>query len=66
LILADGYYDFSEEQQNILPNGLKKGGKVIAMNNALSIFEDKEAYSLTLLNRKKLKKYGKSRLRINY
>jgi hypothetical protein len=46
LILADGYYDFSEEQQNILPNGLKKG--MIAMNNALSIFEDKEAYSLTL------------------
>jgi hypothetical protein len=36
------------------------GGKVIAMNNALSIFEDKEAYSLTLLNRKKLKKYGKA------
>jgi hypothetical protein len=38
-----------------------KKGKV-SMNNALSIFEDKEAYSLTLLNQKP---YGKAG-RINY
>jgi hypothetical protein len=54
LILADGYYDFSEEQQKHITEWIKRG-KVIAMNNALSIFEDKEAYSLTLLNRKPAK-----------
>jgi hypothetical protein len=35
---------------------------VIAMNNALSIFEDKEAYNLTLLNRMKLRKVLKKLL----
>jgi hypothetical protein len=37
LILADGYYDFSEEQQKHITEWIKRG-KVIAMNNALSIF----------------------------
>jgi hypothetical protein len=46
--LADGHYDFSNEQQKQIEDWIKKGGKVIAMNNALSLFEDKEGYALTL------------------
>jgi hypothetical protein len=56
LILADGYYDFSEEQQTEITEWVKNGGKVIAMNNALSVFEDKEAYSLSLFESDEAKK----------
>lgn len=47
LILADGYYDFSEEQQKQIGEWIKNGGKVIAMNGALSLFEGKEGYALS-------------------
>jgi hypothetical protein len=56
LILADGSYDFSEDQQKQIEDWIKKGGKVIAMNNALSIFEDKEGYALTLFESEDEKK----------
>lgn len=48
LILADGSYDFSKEQQKQIDDWIKNGGKVIAMNNALNVFADKEGYSLSL------------------
>ena len=47
LILADGDYDFSEDQQNKIGEWIKNGGKVIAMNGALSIFNGKEGYALS-------------------
>ena len=56
LILADGYYDFSDEQQKQIEDWIKKGGKVIAMNNALSLFEDKEGYALTPFESEEAKK----------
>lgn len=48
LILADGNYNFSDEQRKQLDEWIKKGGKVIAMNNALSLFEGNPNYALTL------------------
>jgi hypothetical protein len=56
LILADGFYDFSVDQQKQITEWIKNGGKVIAMNNALSVFEEKEAYSLTLFESDEAKK----------
>jgi hypothetical protein len=47
VILADGDYDFSEDQQNKLAEWIKNGGKVIAMNGALSLFDGKEGYALS-------------------
>jgi hypothetical protein len=47
LILPDGYYNFSEEQQKQIAEWVKNGGKVIAMNSALSLFEGKEGYALS-------------------
>lgn len=47
LILADGYYSLSEEQQKKLAEWVSNGGKVIAMNNALSLFDGKENFALT-------------------
>ena len=47
LILADGDYTFSEEQQNKIGDWIKNGGKVIAMNGALSLFDVKEGYALS-------------------
>ena len=47
LILADGYYEFSEDQQKKINEWIKNGGKVIAMNNALALFEAKEGYALS-------------------
>ncbi|SHG16437.1 Zinc carboxypeptidase [Flavobacterium micromati] len=47
LILADGDYDFSEEQQNKIGEWIKNGGKVVAMNGALSLFDGKEGYALS-------------------
>ncbi|MBP4141906.1 hypothetical protein J3S90_08830 [Flavobacterium sp. P4023] len=47
LILADGDYNFSEEQQKKLSEWIKSGGKVIAMNGALSLFDGKEGYALS-------------------
>nr|WP_315158186.1 M14 family zinc carboxypeptidase [uncultured Flavobacterium sp.] len=48
LILADGYYTFTDEQKIQIDSWIKNGGKVIAMNNAVSIFEDREGYALSL------------------
>lgn len=47
LILADGNYTFSEEQQKKIGEWIKNGGKVIAMNGALSLFDGKEGYALS-------------------
>ena len=47
LIMADGYYDFSEDQQKKIGEWIKNGGKVIAMNSALTLFEAKEGYALS-------------------
>jgi hypothetical protein len=47
LIMADGYYNFSDEQKTQIDEWIKSGGKVIAMNSALSLFEDREGYSLS-------------------
>ena len=47
LILADGDYTFSEEQQNKIGDWIKNGGKVIAMNGALSLFDGKDGYALS-------------------
>jgi hypothetical protein len=47
LVLADGDYDFSEDQQNKIAEWIKNGGKVIAMNGALSLFDGKEGYALS-------------------
>ena len=47
LILADGDYEFSEAQQKKIAEWIKNGGKVIALNGALSLFEGKEGYALS-------------------
>lgn len=47
LIMADGYYDFSSEQKTQMDAWIKNGGKVIAMNSAASMFEDREGYTLS-------------------
>ena len=47
LILADGDYTFSEEQQKKIAEWVKNGGKVIAMNGALSLFDGKDGYALS-------------------
>ncbi|MEC5167262.1 hypothetical protein RCH18_003014 [Flavobacterium sp. PL11] len=47
LILADGDYEFSEDQHKKISAWIKDGGKVIAINGALSVFDGKEGYALT-------------------
>ena len=47
LILSDGDYTFSEDQQKKIEQWIKNGGKVIAMNGALSIFDGKDGYALS-------------------
>ena len=47
LILADGDYTFSEDQQKKIEQWVKNGGKVIAMNGALSLFDGKDGYALS-------------------
>lgn len=47
LIMADGYYAFTDEQKKQIDAWIKNGGKVIAMNSAMSIFEDREGYTLS-------------------
>ncbi|KAF2517021.1 M14 family zinc carboxypeptidase [Flavobacterium foetidum] len=48
LILSDGNYDLSEDQKKQLDEWIKNGGKVIAMSNAISLFQDREGYALSL------------------
>jgi len=47
LILPDGWYDLSDSQKKNIDDFISKGGKVIALQNALSLFEDREGYNLT-------------------
>ncbi len=56
LIVADGYYDFSKDQQKDIDEWIRRGGKVIAMNNAASIFADKEGYALKAFESDDVKK----------
>lgn len=48
LILADGYYNFTEDQKKQLDAWILNGGKVIVMNAATALFEDREGYALSL------------------
>ena len=48
LILSDGDYTFTEEQQKKISEWIKTGGKVIAMNGALNLFDGKEGYALSV------------------
>lgn len=47
LILPGGWYNFSESQMKTIDDFIQKGGKVIAMDDALNLFEDREGYRLT-------------------
>lgn len=47
LILADGWYDLPESQRKQIDDFITNGGKVIAIANALNLFEDRAGYSLT-------------------
>ena len=47
LILADGWYDLPENSKGKIDDFISGGGKVIAIGNALSLFEDRAGYSLT-------------------
>lgn len=47
LILPDGWYDFSDNQRKSIDEFITRGGKVIAIQNALSLFENREGYNLT-------------------
>jgi hypothetical protein len=64
-ILADGFMTFRWTSKKQITEWIKNGGKVIAMNNALSVLKIK-AYNLTLLNRMKLRKVLKKLRWINY
>lgn len=46
LILADGKYDFSENEQKSLNEWISSGGKIIAINGALDVFDGKEGFAL--------------------
>lgn len=47
IVLADGYYSLDENQKDKLDSFIADGGKVIAIGNALTVFEDRSGYSLT-------------------
>lgn len=47
LILPDGWYDLSDSQSEKIDDFIAAGGKVIAIADALNIFNDREGYSLT-------------------
>ncbi|MNR04748.1 hypothetical protein D3C85_1207370 [compost metagenome] len=48
LILCDGSYDFSDDQKKQIDQWIKNGGKVIAMSSAISLFQDREGYALSM------------------
>jgi hypothetical protein len=48
LILSDGSYDLTEDQKKQIDEWVKNGGKVIAMANAISLFQDRDGYALSL------------------
>lgn len=47
IVLPDGWYDFTENQKLAFDNFINHGGKVIAIANAMGVFEDRAGYSLT-------------------
>lgn len=47
LILPDGWYDLPDTHKKKIDDFIDNGGKVIAIANALSLFEDRPGYSLT-------------------
>ena len=47
IILPDGWYDLPEPYKKKIDDFIDNGGKVIAIANALSLFEDRPGYSLT-------------------
>lgn len=47
LILADGWYNFSDADKKAIDTFVDNGGKIIAIGGALNIFEDRPGYSLT-------------------
>ncbi|MDV6166791.1 M14 family zinc carboxypeptidase [Flavobacterium sp. DG1-102-2] len=47
LILPDGWYDLPENSRKKIDDFIDNGGKVIAIANALNLFEDRTGYSLT-------------------
>lgn len=47
LVLPDGWYDFTDSQKAKIDEFVNNGGKVIAIANAMNIFEDRQGYSLT-------------------
>lgn len=47
VVLPDGWYSFTDAQKQSIDHFISNGGKVIAIANAMNIFEDREGYSLT-------------------
>lgn len=47
LVLADGWYNFTDAQKEKLGSFITNGGKIIAISGALKLFEDAPGYSLT-------------------
>jgi len=47
LILPDGSYNFLDNQKASIDEFVSNGGKVIAIDGAVSFFEDREGYNLT-------------------
>lgn len=47
IILPDGWYSLPESDKKSIDTFIDNGGKVIAIANALSVFEDRPGYSLT-------------------
>lgn len=47
IVLPDGWYSLSDSNKKDIDNFIDNGGKVIAIGNALSIFEDRFGYNLT-------------------
>lgn len=46
LILPQGQYQFSESQQKTIDDFINSGGKVIAMQDAVRLFEDRNGFAL--------------------
>ena len=46
LILPQGNYQFTENQQKTIDDFVSSGGKVIAMQDAVRLFDDKKGYAL--------------------
>jgi hypothetical protein len=46
LVLADGKYNFSDAEMKRLTEWINNGGKVIAIDGALNIFDGKEGFAL--------------------